>query len=212
MPSFRDLFAADAAVRAQAPGRVNVIGEHTDYNDGFVLPAAIPKFTRVELAPHANQLVRAHSDIDGSAVPAEFELGSEAPHGHWIDYVQGVTAALRTAGIAPEGFDLRVSSDIPVGAGLSSSAALSVTLLRALREAYALELDDVALARIAHAAETDFVGAPVGSDGSDGVQSRAPGRGPADQYAFHGGRAHRAAARCRDPGDRLRCAARPRTR
>jgi len=161
-PSFRGLFNAQPQVVASAPGRVNLIGEHTDYNEGFVLPAAIPKFTRVELSPHANQLVRAYSDAEPSAAPVEFELGSEAPRGQWIDYVQGVTVALRAAGFAPEGFDLCVHSDIPAGAGLSSSAALGVALLRALREAFSLDLDDLALARLALAGETDFVGAPVG--------------------------------------------------
>jgi galactokinase len=94
--------------------------------------------------------------------PRRFELGAEARTGSWIDYVQGTVVALRGAGFAVDGFDAAVTSDVPIGSGLSSSAALEVALLRALREAFALALDDVAVARIGRAAETDFVGAPIG--------------------------------------------------
>jgi galactokinase len=160
--AFAHLFGAEPRVRAQAHGRVNLIGEHTDYNDGFVLPALIPGSTRIELAPHANLLVRAHSDLDASDAVLEYELGSETRRGLWIDYMQGVTHAMRAAQFDLEGFDARVSSDIPIGSGLASSAALTVALLRALRDAFGLALDDVELAKLARAAETDFVGAPVG--------------------------------------------------
>ena len=160
--AFAQLFGAEPTVRAQAHGRVNLLGEHTDYNEGFVLPTVIPGSTRIDLAPHANLLVRAHSDVDAAGAVLEYELGSETRRGLWIDYLQGVTQAVRAARHDLRGFDAHVTSDIPVGAGLSSSAALTVALLRALRDAFDLAFDDVELAKLARAAETDFVGAPVG--------------------------------------------------
>ncbi len=147
---------------ADAPGRVNLIGEHTDYNEGFVLPLAIPQRTRVELTPRDDRRVRAWTQARPADPPVAWKLGAEAPTGGWADYVQGVTVALARERHQLGGFDLRVASDVPVGAGLSSSAALCVALLRALRAAYALPLGDVDLARVGQMAENDFVGAPVG--------------------------------------------------
>jgi galactokinase len=150
-----------SVVRATAPGRVNLIGEHTDYNGGFVLPTAIPQRTSVELAHRADQRVEARSANDPHA--GAFTLGQETQRGDWLDYVQGVTWAARQAGFALSGFDLSISSDVPLGAGLSSSAALEVALLRAIREAFALhDLDDVSLALLGQKAENDFVGARCG--------------------------------------------------
>jgi galactokinase len=93
----------------------------------------------------------------------EFSIGEERATGQWVDYVQGVTWALREAGyVIPNGFDLHISSDVPLGAGLSSSAALEVAVLRAIRLAFGLDLDDVQLALIGQRAENDFVGARCG--------------------------------------------------
>jgi galactokinase len=149
-------------VRAAAPGRVNLIGEHTDYNGGFVLPTAIPQQTRVQLRRRSDQRVEARSTND--PVPGGYVLGHEQARGDWLDYVQGVTWALRQAGFASlEGFDLSISSDVPLGAGLSSSASLEVACLRAIRQAFDLEgLDDVKLAQLGQTAENDFVGAHCG--------------------------------------------------
>jgi galactokinase len=148
-------------VSADAPGRVNLIGEHTDYHDGYVLPTVIPQRTHAHVTRRADRLVRASSSaLDGRW--AEYEAGREASGRGWLDYVQGVTATLARRGVSVPGFDLRIDSSIPVGAGVSSSAALNVSLLRALRLLLDLELDDVTLARMAQSVETDFVGAPVG--------------------------------------------------
>jgi galactokinase len=160
--SFVDLFGRDPEVRADAPGRVNLIGEHTDYSGGYVLPLAIPQRTRVELAPRDEPLVRAWSANVQEPEIEEYRLGEEDPRRSWLDYVQGITSVLRQAGYALQGFDLRVESDVPLGSGLSSSAALEVALARALREAFGLDLDDVKLALAGQRAENDFVGAPVG--------------------------------------------------
>lgn len=147
-------------VEASAPGRVNLIGEHTDYNGGFVLPMAIPQRTRVSLRTRDDRTVRASSEGMGEA--QGYALGAEAKGRGWLDYVQGVTSVLGRAGHRVGGCELRIASAVPVGSGLSSSAALSVALLRALREAFELPLDDVRVALLAQKVETDFVGAPVG--------------------------------------------------
>ena len=147
---------------ATAPGRVNLIGEHTDYSGGFVLPMAIPQRTTVRLARRTDDEVHAISRNVRSQEPVTFVLGHETKRGSWIDYVQGTVVALRAAGHRISGFDALISSNVPVGSGLSSSAALEISLLRALRDAFALDLSDVGAAKIGRAAETDFVGAPVG--------------------------------------------------
>ncbi|MFL5271766.1 MAG: galactokinase, partial [Anaeromyxobacteraceae bacterium] len=160
-PTFEALFGRAADVLASAPGRVNLIGEHTDSSGGFVLPTAIPQRTAVELARRPDAEVRAFSaEIGGE--PACYRVGEEARSGGWLDYVMGVTRAAAAAGHRLGGFDLRLASAVPLGSGLSSSAALEVALLRALREAFALDLDDVALALLGQRAECDLVGAPVG--------------------------------------------------
>jgi galactokinase len=146
---------------ASAPGRVNLIGEHTDYHDGYVLPTVIPQRTSVQLVRRLDGRVRASSDAVAGVVE-EYELGQEAPGRGWLDYLQGTTAVLGRRGIAVPGFDVSITSAVPVGAGVSSSAALTVSLLRGLRALLALDLDDTRLAKVAQAVETDFVGAPVG--------------------------------------------------
>ena len=151
----RDVASADA------PGRVNLIGEHTDYHDGYVLPTVIPQRTRVDLTRRRDRRVRVSSDLMGDG-SLEYELGREAPGHGWLDYVQGVTVMLARTGATIPGLDLRITSSVPVGAGVSSSAALEVSLLRALRQLIGLDIDDLSLARIAQTVETEFVGAPVG--------------------------------------------------
>lgn len=150
-------------VSATAPGRVNLIGEHTDYNGGYVMPIATPRGTRVTIALRDDAIVRATSaNLPISEDTIEYALGAEVHTGTWGDYVAGVTAALREEGFGIRGFDAQIASALPLGGGLSSSAALEVALLRALVRACRLDLDPVAIAKIAHRAETGLVGAPVG--------------------------------------------------
>src|SRR5579871_4381757 len=151
------------STRAAAHGRVNLIGEHTDYNGGFVLPTLIPQRTVAELAAHVDStssVVRVRSD----QVPevGTYAMGAEQSRGDWLDYVQGVTWALRNAGFTFDGFALSLSSNVPLGAGLSSSAALEVAVLRAIRAAFGLALDDTRLALLGQRAENEFVGAHCG--------------------------------------------------
>lgn len=161
-PEFQELFGRESIVTADAPGRVNLIGEHTDYNGGYVLPMAIPQRTRVEIGTRIGTLVRAWSaDVKEPRIE-EYRLGEETPGRGWLDYVQGVTQVLQQSGYHLRGFDLRITSEVPLGSGLSSSAALEVSLLRGLREAFGLEIDDVEIALAGQKAENDFVGAPVG--------------------------------------------------
>jgi galactokinase len=156
------LSSSSSPIEAAAAGRVNLIGEHTDYNGGFVLPTAIPQQTRVRLSRRADQLVSAQSA--NQPEQGTYRLGEESRRDDWIDYIQGLTWALRQDGTVIEGgFDLHVNSDVPLGAGLSSSAALEVSVLRAVRSAFDLNhLSDVRLAQLGQIAENDFVGARCG--------------------------------------------------
>src|SRR3954453_14906969 len=111
--------ALSDVVRASAPGRVNLIGEHTDYNGGFVLPTPIPQRTAVELRRRRDSLVRVWSREIG-AWP-EYTLGDDPRRGDWLGYIMGCTQALRLTGHPLAGFELKIGSDVPLGSGLSSS-------------------------------------------------------------------------------------------
>ncbi len=155
---FRRVFGTPPEAVAQAPGRVNLLGEHTDYNDGFVLPTPLPYRTRVEAA-RAEGVVDAYSASFGERRARPLEA---PPQGDWLDYVAGCLHALRTAGHAVPGARLYITSRLPMGAGLASSAALEVAVLRALCALYRLDLDDRALAQLAQRAEATYVGVRCG--------------------------------------------------
>jgi len=147
--------------QAEAHGRVNLIGEHTDYNDGFVLPTPIPQRIRCTLRLQGGE----RASVRSSAFPGEpheFRLGAEEKCSHWPDYVLGCTRLLTAEGFPLRGFRMDIESDIPMGSGLSSSAALIVSALQALNQAFALGIDPVSLARLAQRVESEFVGARVG--------------------------------------------------
>ncbi len=146
----------------QAPGRVNLIGEHTDYAEGFVLPAAIEFATTAAISPRADNLIRIYSSnfneergFDSLALPAK---GS----GDWSDYPMGVAAMLAGQGHRIPGFTLTVASDVPLGSGLSSSAAIEVATALALQWLMGFELPRPKLARLCQRAENEFVGANCG--------------------------------------------------
>jgi len=146
----------------RAPGRVNLIGEHTDYNNGFALPFAIDRHSDVRVVLRSDRLVRCWSAQEGRQVGAS--LDGLRPGGvvGWARYPLGVLWALETAGVRLPGFDLWVDSTVPVGAGLSSSAALLAAVAAGVDEACGLALGRDALVEVCHQAETVFVGVPVG--------------------------------------------------
>ncbi|MFT4122395.1 MAG: galactokinase [Microbacteriaceae bacterium] len=158
-------FGAQPAGLWSAPGRVNLIGEHTDYNDGFVLPFAIDRRTVVALAPREDGLARVASSFGGEI--AETDLRTLAPGAvtGWSAYVFGVAWALSRHGAdlgRVPGFDAYLDSTVPVGAGLSSSAALESAVGVALDDVWGLGLDPAAIARVGQVAENEVVGAPTG--------------------------------------------------
>ena len=149
----------------RAPGRVNLIGEHTDYNDGVVLPAAIDLEIRIDLVPRTDRLVRLELAADGEM--GELDLDAiGAPTGGWLDYVAGVALELIHAGLPIGGFDGRLSSTLPASAGLSSSAALELAAAWALMASAAgfqpESVDRLALARCCQRAENEYVGVRTG--------------------------------------------------
>ena len=142
----------------RAHGRVNLIGEHTDYNGGWVLPTAIPQFTEVRLTKESGN--SAHVTSSGNR-DFTYTLGLEKKTGTWIDYLQGGTKFLSEKGRI-SGFHANIHSTMPEGSGLSSSAALEISFLKALRKAFQIDLNDVDLALMGQRIENEFVGARVG--------------------------------------------------
>jgi galactokinase len=160
--TFTDLYGHASAGAWTAPGRVNLIGEHTDYNEGFVLPFALPRRTMVEGSPVDDLLWTVWSAQNGETVsfgPDDLVPGKV---GGWAGYVAGVVWALRKFGFDPGGARLAVSSDVPVGAGLSSSAALECAVLTALVDLNGLDLPVEKRPTVAQAAENGYVGVPCG--------------------------------------------------
>jgi galactokinase len=137
----------------EAPGRVNLLGEHTDYNDGFVMPVAITQRTRVTMRRNGSQRFNLHAAELGQSV----EFSFDAPPGeHFASYVFGCLDLVRQAGTPVPGLDIEVRSEVPMGMGLSSSAALEVAALRCLRQLLGLQLDDVEIAQLAQRAEIEY--------------------------------------------------------
>jgi galactokinase len=145
-----------------APGRVNLIGEHLDYHGGPVLPIAIDRRTRVTASLRDDDRVRVRSERADEPV----EFGTATGRGEvsgWAAYVAGTVWAMRAAGAQVPGLDLDVTSDVPLGAGLSSSAALECAVAVAVRDLTGLRIEDVALALVAQRAENEYVGVPSGA-------------------------------------------------
>jgi len=158
----RDLRADGALRQFEAPARVNIIGEHTDYNDGFVLPTNTALYTRVLARPRADRRVR----VAASRLRAEGEFDidaiqvTDAPA--WLNYIKGVAAELTAIGIDLGGIDLSINGEIPLGAGLSSSASLELAVARAMLAISGYDLDIESLARVCRQAEIRFAGVNCG--------------------------------------------------
>ena len=157
---FQELFETAGSVYA-SPGRINLIGEHTDYNGGFVFPGAIDKGMIAEIKPNGTDKVRAFSiDLNDYA---EFGLNEEdAPKASWARYIFGVCREIIKRGGKVEGFDTVFAGDVPLGAGMSSSAALESTYAFALNDLYNLNIDKFELAKIGQSTEHNYCGVKCG--------------------------------------------------
>jgi galactokinase len=158
---FERLFGQSPRIYA-APGRVNLIGEHTDYNDGFVMPAAIGFYTQVAVAPRSDRKLLIHSE--NYAEEMEFDLDNlpTSRAGHWSDYALGVAAMIAQSGVRLRGSTLLVSGNVPQGAGLSSSASIEVAVGYSLLDSASQAIDLTKLALLSQRAENEFVGAKCG--------------------------------------------------
>ncbi|GDY13832.1 galactokinase [Planctomycetota bacterium] len=164
--AFRATYQTEPTAAVRAPGRVNLIGEHTDYNDGFCLPMAIERDVRVVLRPRSDATVRVFSLQEPGRPPVAFTLDGAIPKAvtpadRWADYVKG-SAQVLGGTVALRGCDLALTGDVPLGSGLSSSAALEVATIRALLAAAGLSLDPVVIAKLAQRAENSYVGTNCG--------------------------------------------------
>jgi galactokinase len=160
---FTELYGTQPEGVWAAPGRVNLIGEHTDYNDGFVMPFALPHQVIAAVSRRDDGILRVHSaDVEGGAVELRLDALAPGSDENWTAYPAGVVWALREAGHGVTGADVHLASTVPTGAGLSSSAALEVVVALALDDLYELGLPGWKLARLCQRAENVYVGAPTG--------------------------------------------------
>jgi galactokinase len=158
---FRSRF--DGASRVfRAPGRVNLIGEHTDYNDGFAMPAAIEFYCWVAVGPRQDRKLSVYSEEFSASAEVDLDSGSIVPTKSWSDYPIGVALELEKAGFPVRGANLFIESEVPMGAGLSSSAAIEVATALGIAEHSGASPDRLQLARLCRRAENEFVGARVG--------------------------------------------------
>jgi len=169
--SFQQLFNSSASLVVQSPGRINLIGEHTDYNNGFVLPAAIDKCVQVAIAKRTDGAIHMHAiDLQESVIVTAVTIQPHATS--WVNYIVGVVAQVQKySATAPnnsaaldldKGFDICIQGDIPIGAGLSSSAAVECAVIFALNEMYQLGLTRMQMALMTQQSEHEFAGVKCG--------------------------------------------------
>ena len=160
--AFKQHFKLPPTVLAAAPGRVNLIGEHVDYNGGWVLPAAIERWIVAAAAPREDDLVSLHDARSGETACFSAAEPGRVPRRCWTNYVRGVLAGLAASGLPSRGFSLTLSSNIPLGGGLSSSAALEAVVARAYCQLSGAEIEPLRLAKLCQTAEHDYAGVPCG--------------------------------------------------
>lgn len=156
-----DLYGGSCRIY-RAPGRVNLIGEHTDYNDGFVMPVAIDSYVWVAISPRPDSRLAIYSENFSQSIELDLAQIASRPAKRWSDYVHGVALLLARAGHRLRGANLLIAGDVPIGSGLSSSAAIEVAAGYALLENSDITPDRVELAKVCRQAENEFVGARVG--------------------------------------------------
>lgn len=159
--AFQARFGRNPSHVAWAPGRINVIGEHTDYNGGLALPAAIDRRVVAALAPRADRTCTLVSAAFGDAVTLAVDA-PVAPRSSWQRYALGCLAVLREKHPLPQGFDLLLAGDVPIGAGLSSSAATTVSVMNGLRATFRLPVSDLDLVRLCQRVEHEHLGVRTG--------------------------------------------------
>jgi len=162
--SFAERFGREPAVLVRSPGRVNLIGEHTDYNLGYVLPTAIDRYTKLAAAPRSDRKLNVYSETMGASVEVDLDghlalLGDAAD---WGNYVRGAAWWMREHEYTPVGADVLIWGDLPVGAGLSSSASFLLGIMSTLASLAGWNIPRPELARGAQKVENDFIGVPVG--------------------------------------------------
>ena len=170
------VFAGRPGRVAFAPGRINLIGEHIDYSAGFVLPASLALGTWTVAAPRDDRNVRVLSEGQNETEMFPLDVTPKAASRRWSDYVAGVTWALQQAGCKLRGADLLIASDVPMGSGLSSSAALEVSVAYALLTISNASLSPLEIARAGQRAENEFVGARCGIMDQFAATHGQPGR------------------------------------
>lgn len=160
--AFVDAFGGKPELISRAPGRVNLIGEHTDYNQGFVLPVAIDRAVWVALRRREDGRARVYSANFGQWAEFDVDSPKKDPSVPWADYPKGVVSELASSGYRLGGFDMAIWGDVPLGAGLSSSAAVEVAAAFGLASLFGLDLDRIDMALLCQRAENRFVGVQCG--------------------------------------------------
>lgn len=170
---FKQTFDTAPTVTGFTPGRVNLIGEHTDYNGGWVLPTALTLGVSLAFSPRNDGLIRIRSDkFDGLAERRITETAND----HWSDYIVGALQLACAQGFGPNGADVAVMTTLPFGAGISSSAAVTVGTLRAARDVIGDDQTDTEMAVLARKVENDFIGMPCGIMDQMAVAISSPGQ------------------------------------
>jgi galactokinase len=158
---FSKLFGSSPAI-FRAPGRVNLIGEHTDYNDGFVMPAAIGFYTWIAATPREDRTIQVHSEQFNETVELPLDALAGPPRNHWSDFIRGVAAVIETRGYKLFGANLLIDGHVPMGSGLSSSASLEVATAFALRAISHTDIPPLELVKLSQRAEHEYVGTRCG--------------------------------------------------
>jgi galactokinase len=175
--SFHERFSREPTVITRSPGRVNLIGDHTDYNMGFVLPFAIDKYTKLAAAPRTDRTLRIHSETAEETIEFKLDghIGPLGEESHWGNYARGVAWWMAQQHYTPVGADVLVWGDLPVGAGLSSSASLLMGLIGTMSSLSGWNIPRGEMARAAQKIENEFIGVPTGIMDQTAIGTSEPG-------------------------------------